>query len=534
MDRMAANSSTRSRPTLALALAAAGVLASFGWTPACGSAHNGNGPGDDGGGDGSGGYYSSGGPAGDDGSFNLSSDASGFYSGPCPTGLQCNVTCGNTGTSLSGKVYDPAGLNPLYNVTVFVPINPLQQLPQGIPTGSDACSCPALYKSGAITATETNVDGTFTLPNPPVGANVPLVIQVGKWRRLFHVGVQGCKDNPLPDGALKLPSSVAAGDTDDNIPEIAVSTGSADTLECLLTRVGLPSTEYVAGGGGSGHIHIFAGGQPGGGGTLGGAGGAGTPESPGMSGAPPSDTSLWASQSQLMPYDVVLLSCEGGETYDANPTALEQYLNAGGRVFASHYHYSWFSGPITSGQSYKAPLDWGSSLASWSANGSSGGAAIPGAVGGTLVTTLNGTTMPFAKGQALQKWLGVVGALGQNGVPSGQLSIFQSRYNAQVGPSNTPSQAWIASSPWTMYLSFNTPVNAAATKDSPANYCGRAVYSDLHVAGDPSTNDTMMPPSGCATGPLSPQEKALEFMLFDLSACVIPDDVTPPTTGLPQ
>ena len=53
-------------------------------------------------------------------------------------------------------------------------------------------------------------------------------------------------------------------------------------------------------------------------------------------------------------------------------------------------------------------------------------------------------------------------------------------------------------------------------------YCGRAVYSDLHVSGDPSTSDSNPPPGGCMSGPLSPQEKALEFMLFDLSGCVTP------------
>ena len=395
------------------------------------------------------------------------------------------------------------------------------------------CSCP-LFKSGAITATTTKVDGTFTLPNVPVGANVPLVLQIGKWRHLMHVGVQGCKDNPLPDGGLKLPAIVPAGNTDESIPQIAISTGSADTLECLLGRVGLPSTEYVAGAGGNGHIHIFAGGGTGGGGGLGG-GGSGTPETPGMAGAPASPTSLWAMQSQLMPYDVVLLCCEGGETYVANTAVLEQYLNVGGRVFASHYHYAWFAGPLTSGQTYTAPADWGNNLATWSANGmSSGGGLIAGAVGGDLVTTLNGTTATFAKGTALNEWLQGVGALGQNGVPASQLSIFQPRYNAQVSATNKPSQPWITSSPWAMYFSFDTPVNAPMGKDGPPNYCGRAVFSDLHVAGDPSTTDGMNPPAGCATGPLSPQEKALEFMLFDLSACVIPDQVPPPTMGLPQ
>jgi len=101
----------------------------------------------------------------------------------------------------------------------------------------------------------------------------------------------------------------------------------------------------------------------------------------------------------------------------------------------------------------------------------------------------------------------------------------------------------------TMYFSFDTPVNAPAPADGgPPAYCGRAVFSDLHVGGDPLTKDqvassaltggggfggaggNMAPPGGCSDTDLSPQEKALEFMLFDLSSCVIPDTVAPPVT----
>jgi hypothetical protein len=415
-----------------------------------------------------------------------------------------------------------------------VPAKPLVALPKGVPTGADACSCPALYKSGEVVTTTTSVNGTFKLTNVPVGSSVPLVIQVGKWRRLFHVKTTACENTAVADKTLLLPSTIAAGDTNDNMPDIAVSTGSADTLECLMLRIGLPTTEYVAGAGGSGHVHVFAGGDTGGGFGLG--GGSGTAENPGMAGAPASPTNLWASQAQLMPYDVVLLSCEGGETYNANPPALEAYLNAGGRAFGSHYHYAWFSGPIGSKQGYAAPADWGNNLAAWTANGNGtgGGGFLTGgtAIGGTIVTTLNGSTAPFAKGQALDKWLGVVGALGQNGVAAGELSIYQPRYNAQVTAADKPSQPWITSSPWTMYFSFDTPINPPATTGEAApNYCGRAVFSDLHVAGDPTTTDTSSPPGGCYTGDLSPQEKALEFMLFDLSSCVIPDTVAPSTSG---
>ena len=88
----------------------------------------------------------------------------------------------------------------------------------------------------------------------------------------------------------------------------------------------------------------------------------------------------------------------------------------------------------------------------------------------------------------------------------------------------------------TMYFSFDTPV-------AGPNYCGRAVFSDLHVAGNPLIMDTgngggmggggggggMPPPAGCDSAKdLSPQEKALEFMLFDLSSCVISDTIAPP------
>jgi hypothetical protein len=240
------------------------------------------------------------------------------------------------------------------------------------------------------------------------------------------------------------------------------------------------------------------------------------------------------SQDQLMPYDIVLLSCEGGETYNANPPALEAYLNAGGRVFASHFHYAWFAGPLSTGQHYSAPTDWGTNLAMWTA----GGGTANGPVAGTIETTLNGSGQPFPKGVSLQKWLTNVGALGKNNVPMGDLSIYQPRYNSVVQKTNTTSQAWITSSESgtstsTMYFSFDTPVNASSSGDGgAANYCGRAVFSDLHVAGDPATKDTPPPPGGCTDADLSPQEKALEFMLFDLSSCVIPDTVAPPV-GVP-
>jgi hypothetical protein len=267
---------------------------------------------------------------------------------------------------------------------------------------------------------------------------------------------------------------------------------------------------------------------------------------------------------------VLLLSCEGGETYNANPQALEAYLNAGGRAFGSHWHYAWFAGPLESGQAYTAPPDWGSNLATWNPNPNT-----PMLIGGVIDTTLNGSSLPFTKGQTMDKWLLDRGALGLN-APKGELSLWEAKHDAKVTAANTASQPWIIADPSsgqagaTMYFSFDTPIggrsitppsDAGGLFDSGADasrgdalaaeagadasiltggYCGRAVFSDLHVGGDPAVTDRVIippsaggapPPIGCGNADLSPQEKALEFMLFDLSSCVTDDKLPIPDAG---
>jgi hypothetical protein len=229
-------------------------------------------------------------------------------------------------------------------------------------------------------------------------------------------------------------------------------------------------------------------------------------------GAPESDLALWNSQSSLMPYDAVLLSCEGGETYRPNPSALEQYLNAGGRVFASHYHYVWFSNATLINQGFPAPTDWGSALATWTTSIAPATTTTPD-VGVILQTTPLGT--------AFYQWLSSppVSALGQNGVPAGDLSIYTPRYNATVGAANTASRPMITDSylgtAYTAQFTFDTPV-------AGGSYCGRAAFSDLHASGDPSIVDEsgVPAPTGCDVVPLSAQERAMEFTLINLLSCV--------------
>jgi hypothetical protein len=77
------------------------------------------------------------------------------------------------------------------------------------------------------------------------------------------------------------------------------------------------------------------------------------------------------------------------------------------------------------------------------------------------------------------------------------------------------------------HLTFNTPLNPPIDPDNGGpQYCGRVVYSDFHVANTEATGTNF--PSACQSGPLTDQEKALAFMLFDLSSCVQPDSQPPP------
>jgi hypothetical protein len=403
-------------------------------------------------------------------------------------GLQCQQrSCDGAGTTtVSGVVYDPAAKNPLYNVVVYVPNAAVAPLTQG----ASCDTCNALYTGDPIAATVTDAAGKFTLKNVPVGAQIPLVIQIGKWRKQMTLAnVAPCQDNPQPDHSLTLPKNHGEGD----IPNIAISTGSADSLECLLRRVGLDATEYQGGPGATGHVHIFTGGK---GGLL-------DEASPNTSpAAPVSSAALWDSKDDLMNYDMVLMSCEGSETSHMNQQALFDYLSAGGRVFASHFHYAWFNtGPFGA-----------ANLASWLPHGA------------TIGDTSAKPVTSFPKGQAFQEWLTNVGAL-----TNGELPIKDARHDADVGPTNVASQPWIVADgdAGTQYFTFNTPLDA-----QPDAQCGRAVFSDLHVgAGSMDYADDLLikvTPDGCSALDLSPQEKALEFMLFDLSSCVTPDNKPPP------
>jgi hypothetical protein len=135
----------------------------------------------------------------------------------------------------------------------------------------------------------------------------------------------------------------------------------------------------------------------------------------------------------------------------------------------------------------------------------------------------------FPKGMDFAKWLVAAGA---SSMPN-QLDIIQGRSDL-IGVDPMYSQAWatydftpVGGKPAVMHATFNTPIDAPKDAMGVGQYCGRVVYSDFHATAGAITAKTDPFPMACKSDPMTDQEKALAFMLFDLTSCV-QDDAIPP------
>ncbi len=426
--------------------------------------------------------------------------------------LQCQIqTCTpTTKTSISGTVYDPAGKNPLYNVQVYIP-NTIMGALDPVSEGVSCDKCSVTLSGFPVASALSDTTGHFTITNAPSGANIPLVFQVGKWRReVFLANVNPCVDNPVAADLSRLPRTQAEG----HIPKIALTTGGSDALECFVRKTGIADSEFTLDTG-NGRVNLYTGGV----GTPGGAGQGSASFAAGGTFPFASSMSLWGSPTKLRTYDILMMSCEGSQYPDSKLpyiNNIKAYADAGGRMFNGHLHFYWLR---------NGPVPW------------PGTANYIGAGPKPVSPIMGIVNTAFPKGAALASWLQTVGAT----TTAGQIQLYGAQYSvAAVTP---PTTSWITlnQSPAAVeYLSFNTPVEAL-----PDNQCGRVVETDIHVKevissqNGKDTSDSTKPfPSGCQATVMSPQEKALEFLFFDLAACVQPDTQQPqpplvPPPGVP-
>jgi hypothetical protein len=444
---------------------------------------------------------------GDGGGLHLLGDSGGSgEAGPC-TGIACNVqTCSGGGaTTVSGYTYAPNGELPLYDVQVFIPNAALTPFAKGV----QCENCGAPLSGEPIATALSDPTGHFVLSGVPTGTNVPIVVQLGKWRREAYIPtVTGCTANTLTDPNLtRLPQNQMEG----SMPHVALTTGGCDQMGCMLTKIGIDPTEFGAQADGYNKaINVYQGSN---GGVPAGATAA---------------MNLWGDATNLATYDEAIFSCEcdeapaskGGGFGAASYGVVTDYLNAGGRIFTTDFQYVWykFSPDPNIGETTKGSPTVGL------------GEIIGGAPSGGPTMTLS-TTIP--KAVALAAWLKNV--FSGVALPSGTTYPLDSY--AQLGEvhpdymfSNiqsldpTKTITW-ATSPTPLgprVFTVDTPVGVATDKQ-----CGRGVHIDAHVDGDGQEVGAGYPTTGCTTT-LKADEAAFAFFFFDLSSCISNEHEPPP------
>ena len=410
-------------------------------------------------------------------------------------GVQCSIVdCSSKGlpsTTVSGTVFAPNGTLPLYGVTVYVPGADPGPLSSGVQCGR----CSDTLPGGSYAQAITDEAGHFKLRDVPATTNVPIVIQVGKWRRQLTVpNVAACQDTALATALTTLPKNKSQGD----MPQIAVTTGDQDALDCLVRKLGIDDTEITTDAK-NGRVHLYSGngakefapGFPGGTGTF-------------------SDAqTLWGDLGKLSRYDIVLFSCEGGQIPATKPQsalqAVHDYADRGGRVFLSHWHNIWVGGEKD------VPAH---SLADWKSI-----ATFDYVAAQDEKTQLTIVDEAAPKGMSYATWLQNVGG----STTRDQIQVNDPRYTCQaVNP--TKGERWVYVDP-----TKSTPLGKTGVQDMlfttpqnqpPEDRCGKVVFSDMHVSSGSSSKSTVPYPGGCSNLPLSAQEKALAFIFFDISSCV--------------
>jgi hypothetical protein len=453
----------------------------------------------------------------------------------CPGGVK---TCDSGSTTISGYVYDPGGHLPVYNATVYVPYGKVQQPESGVNSGTCGCVAPP-----ALASTTTGIDGSFTLSVP--NDTTLIVIQLGKWQITYTETLNVCSNTALgttacnaPGGkCLTMPSKhpSTAGwppngnNGEGNIPRFAVDTGAVDSMECVLSKMGISTAEFVnpaiASGvpTATGRIHLYQGSIVSGGAVI--------------NASTPKEAALTETSTVMDAYDVVLFPCQGGAgTYTAangwtnTLTNLVSYTTLGGRAFATHYHYDLLYGNGAGTALGAAGYGPFVSTATWAPGSGSWGNYYADPAYNALIDS---ATAPLAT------WLNQTvvygGTLGQ--IPVG---VVRNDFTAV----NAPAERWIYTANDTneygtntgpganlpIHYSFDTPY----TKGGADGTCGRVVYSDFHVESEPSATGykNVVFPAECqggATGTLTPQEKLLEYMIFNLTSCVGTPTCTPQT-----
>ncbi len=486
-------------------------------------------------------------------------------------------------TTISGTVYDPAGINPLPNILVYVPGAAVQPFTDGVNTANPVLDSYANLVSGSpMVQTTTGINGTFTLSDVPAGTNVPLVIQSGRWRRQFVIAqVTACGNTDLFSAPASPPSTTTVGATETepsglsssnvtqggssslsgygepttvrfarnqeegDIPHIALVTGEIDALECTLRKAGISDSEFTdlsvginstssdPSAGPTGRVNLYNG--------IGNSGVSAPSYYTSSNAVSPTHTegelmgsgsgTAVATGSDLFAdnYNVLLLPCQADPT---NYTSLQGetnaagFINSGGRIFATHHSAFYIDNPNNVSSSQDS-LVYDTALAVEGWNNSN----YPqfNNTTGVPVTINQG----FPDGATLAEWLQNLGATTQQG--STTLNYVWNNQTNVDAAYNTLSWARDNTYGDVMQLSFYAPV----CQNASCSQFGQVMYNEYHVDNADESASTVFPnecvddswSNRAKSSAMSPQELMLEYSLFNMMSFAVPT-LTPPEVSI--
>jgi hypothetical protein len=429
------------------------------------------------------------------------------------TGIACDVQECAAGkeTILQGYVFAPNGTLPLPDIQVYIPNGNLEPFKPGI----SCIACGQPLSGEPITTAVTDETGHFVLTGVPTGMHIPIVTQLGKWRRQTYVPeVRGCETTTLTDPYYtRLPKNQSEGD----MPHIALTNGGCDQMGCMLPKIGIDPSEFgYQSDGAKKAVNTY----------IGGGGGVGGPVPPlPITGATPADN-LWRDAKLLATYDLGIFSCECDEnlsTKGGSDTAPEfkvvtDYLNGGGRIFTTDFQYTWYKyspNPLIGG----SPVG-GNVIGIGEING--GAPMVDSPV--NLITT-------FPKGAELANWLKFV--YSGKKLPGGATypvdsNVVEGNVQPDAVYGNIQSLNAKKTLTWgssVMYYDEGVDAGPVAprvfTMDTPvgeAMQCGRGVHIDAHIDQDGEYVSEGYPKTGCNTT-LKADEAMFAFFFFELWDC---------------
>ncbi|MFH1132684.1 MAG: hypothetical protein V1754_15215 [Pseudomonadota bacterium] len=385
-------------------------------------------------------------------------------------------SCPGQETTITGTVYAPNGVDPVPGATVFVPA----KVPELFPPEVKCEACASLGSSYNFWTTTSLYDGTFSLEGVCPGQR-PLLLQNGRFRRFLRLEVPANTTMPLGADKTRLPRRSAEFDAIDAIPKIAVATGDYDKMECVLNKIGLETGQF--------DLYEAA--------TF-------IRKSPAIV---HSFDELVRDLAKMKTYNIIFINCTTN-TYenllheDAIKQNLQTYVNEGGRLYVTDWSYDW----IEQVAGFAPFIDFEPGVSGTTSEGLN--EAALGKDGLQVQATI--------KDKRMAQWLG-----GIPGTISGDNVLVEHFLTSWVMMfrSSVDTKLWVEGT----VSSEDGKIRGVRPLTVTFNFkdCGKILFTSYHTEGREEDPFNPVFPNYCGFG-FSPQDRILEYLIFDIANCVGP------------